>query len=223
VGPAAVDLGTAGQFVILSKAGITNVPPSAITGDVGTSPIALTAITGFSLSLDSSGTFSSSNQVTGKIYAANLAVPTPSELTTAVLDMQAAYVDGAGRPNPDHIEFMTGALGGLTLSPGLYKFSTSVGFSSDCVLSGTANDKWIFQVAGDLTLASAKKLILQGGARPENIVWVIAGYVELGTYSHFEGIIIGSTAAHLRTGASINGRLLVQTAVTLQKSTITQP
>jgi hypothetical protein len=223
IGPDTVNLGKAGNFVILSKAGVTNVPPSVINGDIGVSPISQTAVTGFSLTLDETGTFSTSIQVKGRVYAASSTSPTPSDLTTTILDMQAAYVDAAGRTNPDYIEFNTGILGGLTVKPGLYKFSTSVGFLSDCTLSGTSTDKWIFQISGDLTISNYRKIILTGGAKPENIVWVVAGYVEIGTYAHFKGIILGATAANLRTGSSIDGRLLVQTAVTLQKTTVNTP
>ena len=88
-GPAPVNLGTAGNFAILAKSGISTVPTSAVTGDMGVSPIAATAMTGFSLILDSTGTFSTSSQVTGKAYAADYTSPTPSNLTTAVSNMEA--------------------------------------------------------------------------------------------------------------------------------------
>jgi hypothetical protein len=143
-----VKLGTAGNFAILSKAGVSTVPSSAITGDVGVSPIAQGALTGFSKSLHSTGTFATSSQVTGNMYAADLSIPTPAKLTAAISDMQLAYDDAAGRVDPDHINFNTGALGGTTPAPGLYKFSTGVGFTDDCILTGTADDTWIFQVAG---------------------------------------------------------------------------
>jgi hypothetical protein len=91
----AVNLGTAGDFAILTKTGVTNVPGSKITGDIGVSPIAFTAITGFGLSADSSNQFSTSSEVTGKIYAANYAVPTPAKMTTAIGDMEIAYTDGS--------------------------------------------------------------------------------------------------------------------------------
>lgn len=82
---------------------------------------------------------------------------------------------------------------------------------------------WIFQIAGTLTTASAMKVILTGGALPQNIVWVVAGAVTLGTYSHFEGVLLGATGITMNTGSSINGRLLAQTAVALQMATVTEP
>jgi len=121
-----VFLGTAGPFAILSKSGITNVPLSSIYGNMGVSPIAGTAITGFSMVAHSSNRFSTSNQVVGKIYAANYADPTPTNLTTAIGDMQTAYANAAGRKFPNFTELYGGDLSGRTLRPGLYKWSTGV-------------------------------------------------------------------------------------------------
>jgi len=218
-----VNLGTAGNYVILSKSGISTSPPSTVTGNLGVSPIGATAITGFSLILDSSGAFSTSSQVTGKVYAADYAVPTPDNLTTAVSDMQAAYTDAAGRKLPDHTELGSGNIGGMTLYAGLYKWSTGVTIPTDVTLSGGPNDVWIFQIAGDLTMAGATSVLLSGGAQARNIFWQVAGGVgvDLGTTSQFEGTILTQAAINMLTGASINGRLLAQTAVTLEANIIT--
>jgi len=218
-----VNLGTAGNFVILAKSGISTVPPSAVTGDLGVSPIDSTAITGFSLILDGLGQFSTSSQVTGKIYAANYASPTPVSLTTAIGDMQTAYTDAAGRSLPDFTELGSGQIGGLTLVPGLYKWSTDVLISSDVTLNGGANDVWIFQIAGKITQATGTQIHLTGGAAAANIFWQAFGDVSLGTTAHFEGIILAQTSISLGTGASINGRLLAQTAVTLDANAVAAP
>ncbi len=216
-GLAVVKLGVAGNFVILSKSGITNVYRSAVTGDVGTSPI-----TGAALLL-------TCPEVAGTIYTVDAAGPLPcrvtnaSRLTTAVSDMQTAYTDAAGRPNPKFLNLGAGNIGGKTLTPGLYKWTTAVVIPADITISGGPNDVWIFQVAGNLNMSSAVKVILSGGAQAKNIFWQTSGSVTLGTTSHFEGIILGQTGINLKTGATINGRLLAQTAVTLQKNTVTQP
>jgi hypothetical protein len=224
-GQTPVNLGTAGNYVILAKSGISTVPPSAVTGNLGVSPIDSTAITGFSLILDGSGVFSTSSQVTGKVYAANYASPTPANLTTAVGDMQTAYTDAAGRTLPDHTELGSGNIGGLTLAPGLYKWSTGVTIPTDVTLAGGPSDVWIFQIAGDLTMAGAKSVILSGGAQPRNIFWQIAGGVgvDIGTTSQFEGIIMAEAGINLQTGASITGGLYAQTAVTLDANAVTIP
>lgn len=212
-----INLGTSGNFVILSKSGITDVYPSVVTGDIGTSPI-----TGAAILLTCA-------EVKGTTYTVNAAGPLPcyvinaSRLTTAVGDMQTAYTDAAGRNKPNFLNLGAGNIGGKTLTAGLYKWSTSLIIPTDISISGGPNDIWIFQVAGTLTMSSAVKITLSGGAQAKNIYWQVAGAVTLGTTSHFEGIILGKTGINLQTGASINGRLLAQTAVTLQKSTVTTP
>jgi len=218
-----VNLGTAGNFVILAKSGISTVPPSVVTGDIGVSPIDSTAITGFSLDLTAASPFATSAQVTGKVYAPDYAVPTPANLTTAIGDMETAYTDAAGRTIPDFTELGAGEIGGLTLVPGLYKWGTDVLISSDVTLSGGPNDVWIFQIAGKITQANGTKIHLAGGALAANVFWQAFGNVSLGTTAHFEGIIMAQTSISLGTGASINGRLLAQTAVTLEGNTVTVP
>jgi len=222
---APVDLGSAGTFAILTKTGISTVPASDVTGDMGVSPIDSTAITGFSLTLDATTRFSTSPQVTGKIYAANYSTPTPASLTAAVGDMETAFNDAAGRTLPDFTELGSGNIGGLTLAPGLYKWGTGVTIPANVILNGGPSDVWIFQIAGNLTVASASSVILAGGAQARNIFWQVSGGVgvDLGTTSHVEGIILAQKAVNLRTGASINGRLLSQTAVTLDANRVVAP
>lgn len=217
-----VELGGASLFVILAKAGISTVPGSAITGNMGISPAAATYITGFSLIADATNEFATSSQVTGRVYAADYADPTPAMLTTAVGDMEAALTDAASRP-ADYTEFAAGNIGGLTLAPGVYKWGTGVLIPTDVTLHGSATDVWIFEIAQDLTIASATSVSLTGGAVPENVFWQVSGFVSLGTTSHLEGIVLVQTAATLATGASVHGRLLSQTEVTLDGSTVVKP
>ena len=207
---------------MLSKSGVATVPPSVITGNLGVSPIAATAVTGFALKADATNVFSTSTQVTGKIYAADYAVPSPSNLTTAVLDMQTAFTDAASRA-PKVTELGAGNIGGMTLTPGIYKWSSAVVIPTDVTLKGSSSDVWIFQIAQTLDLANATKIILQGGALAKNIFWQVSGRVDVGTTAHFEGIVLSQTGIAFRTGASVNGRLLAQTAVTLDSTTVVQP
>ncbi len=218
----AVDLGMAGDFAILAKAGISTVPVSAITGDIGVSPVAASAITGFSLSLDASNVFSTSAQVTGKVYSADYAAPTPSNLTTSVHDMETAFTDAAGRA-ADVIELGAGNIGGLTLAPGVYRWSTGLLIPTDVTLTGSATDVWVFQIAQGLTMDSATNVVLSGGALPANVFWQVSGVVALDTTAHLNGIVLSATAITLATGASINGRLLAQTAVSIDGSTVVEP
>lgn len=221
-GPATVVMGTAGTYVILAKSAVSNVPTSAITGDIGLSPAAATFITGFALTLPAGGAYSTSAQVAGRIYAPGYAVPTPAELTTAIGDMQTAYTNAAGRPTPDHTELAAGNLGGLTLPAGLYKWTNTVTIPTNVTLTGGANDTWIFQIAGGLTQASATRVILAGGALAENVFWAVAQVVDIGTTAHFVGQVMSQTAITLHTGATANGRLLAQTAVTLAGNTVVE-
>lgn len=219
-GPAAVNLGSAGNFVILAKTGISTTGATSVMGDMGLSPAAASYITGFALSLPAAGAFSTSALVTGNIYAPGYADPTPANLTTAVLDMQTAYTDAMGRASTV-TELGAGNIGGLTLAPGVYKWGTGVTIPTDVTLSGNANDVWIFQIAQNLDISSATKVVLSGGAKAGNIFWAVAGQTTVGTTSVFNGNILDQTAIVLNTGAVLNGRALAQTAVTLDANAVT--
>ena len=222
-GPAPVVLGTAGNFVILAKSSISTTGTTSITGDLGLSPAATSFITGFSLTMDPSNVFATSSLVTGRIYASDMAPPTPTTMTTAVLDMQNAFTDAAGRTLPDFTELGAGNIDGLTLVPGLYKWGTGVTFANGVTISGGANDVWIFQIAQDLTVGNGAIVTLSGGAQAKNIFWQVSGQVTLGTTSDFKGIILCQTQISMQTGASLLGRALAQTAVTLDANAVTRP
>lgn len=222
-GPDPVILGAAGDYVILAKSEITTTGTTAIVGDLGISPAAQTYMTGFSETLDASNEFATSGLVTGKLYAADMAVPTPANLTTAISNMKTAYTDAAGRSNPDHTELGAGDVSGMTLQPGLYAWGTSLEMTADVTLSGNENDVWIFQVAQNVTVGNGVSITLAGGALPENIFWQVAGQVTLGTTADFKGVILSQTKIVLQTEAVLNGRALAQTAVNLDANAVTQP
>ena len=220
--PAPVDLGSAGSFVILSEAGITDVSPSAIVGNIGTSPI-----TGAAIGVQCT-------EVTGKIYTVDAAGPAceminPTLLTAAIDDMMLAYADAALRAPTHPAELGAGDISGLTLTPGVWTWSSSVVINSDVTLKGGPNDVWILQIAGNLNIASGGdiasgiKVKLVGGAIAANVFWQVAGVTTLGTYSTFNGTILDEVNIALQTGAVLNGRALAQTAVTLEMNAVTQP
>jgi hypothetical protein len=231
-----VDLDTAADFVILAGTGITNVPYSVITGDIGVSPITGLSMTGFTLIIE--GAHATSNQVTGKVYAADYDAPTPSTMTTAVADMKTAYDDAAGRSTPDAARKNLGAgiLGGGAggeatdpLTPGVYTFSTGVYISNNIFFEGTGTaagqgdtDIFIIQTAGNMVMAANKMVVLTNGALAKNIFWQVAGYVQVGAGAHLEGILLAKTAVTFITGSTLNGRILAQTLVALQMATITE-
>ncbi len=234
-GPSAVDLSSAGNFAILSKTGITDTGShtSDITGNIGSSPITAAAMNNVFCT-----------EITGKIYGVDAAYigsgnqscflgnPPAANKTlvdNAILDMLAAYTDVAGRTNPTAIELGAGNIGGMTLAPGIYKWGTDVTISTNVTLSGSASDVWIFQIAGNLNIASAGsvssgiKVLLAGGAKPSNVFWQVGGVsgATLGTYSTFNGSILSAKQIMMQTGSVLNGRALAQTQVTLDASTVT--
>ncbi len=226
-GPLPVDLGTAEDFAVLSKSGISTTGATLITGNIGVNPIDSTAITGFGLSMDSSNTFATSPYVVGNVYAADYTPPTPAKMVTGVGDMETAFTDAAGRALPDGTELYAGNLSGQTFEPGLYKWSTivQVDTASAVTLSGGANDVWIFQISGDLLLASGASVELIGGAQAKNVFWQVSGGsgVTLEAGSQFKGIALAQNAIVLKSGATVDGRLLAQKEVTLIANPITQP
>lgn len=222
-GPAPVSLGIAGDFVALAKTGISTTGTTQIIGDIGVSPEAAISITGFDLIMDSSGTFSTSSLVTGKVYAADYTPPTPDMMTTAVSNMETAYTDAAGRA-ADYTELYAGDLTGQTLTPGTYVWGTGVLISAEGVtIAGAAGDVWIFQIAQNLDLAEGAAVTLSGGALASNIFWQVAGQATMGTTASMKGIVLCQTAIVLNTGATLEGRALAQTAVTLDANIVYTP
>jgi hypothetical protein len=136
--------------------------------------------------------------------------------------MQIAFTDAAGRA-PDVTELGAGNIGGKTLTPGVYEWSTGLLIPTDVTLTGNATDVWIFQIAQNLTVSNGTNIVLSGGAVPQNVFWEVAGSVALGTTVNFEGVILSQTMIALGTGASIHGQLLAQTAVKIESSTVVTP
>ncbi len=221
-GSGPVGLGAAGNFVILAKTAITSVPASIVTGNVGISPNSASSISGFALTMDATNVFATSAQVTGKVYAADYAPPTPANMTAAILNMQTAFTDAAGRA-PGYTELYAGNIGGRTLTAGVYKWGTDLLIPTDVTLSGSATDVWVFQIAQKLTVSNGVKVNLIGGALAKNIFWQVSGAVTLGTTSTFEGVVLGQTAITAQTGAVVHGRLLAQSAVTIDHATVADP
>ncbi len=217
-----VDLGQAINYVILAKSAISATGVTAIVGDVGLSPADATYITGFALNAPPT-TFATSDLVTGKIWAPDYDAPTPDNLTTAVLDMEAAYTDAAGRTLPDYTELGAGNIDGMTLTAGLYKWGTGVNVPNNVTLEGASTDVWIFQIGQDLLLGNGASVTLAGDAQPKNIFWQVAGQATLGTTSSFQGVLLSQTLIEFNTGAMMTGRAYAQTAVTLDATVLTAP
>jgi len=215
-GPGAINFGTAGNFTILAKSGISTTGTTSILGDIGVSPIGASAITGFGLIMATNNQSSHTPIVTGNVYAANYTAPTPAKMTTAISDMQTALTTANGLVTNPIVNLYAGDISGRTLLPGLYKWSTGLLITGAGVtLSGGPNDTWVLQVAQNLTVSNSATITLIGGAQIKNITWVVNGQATLGTYCNFKGNILSQTLISCNTGAKVTGKLLAQTAVTL--------
>ncbi|SEC46060.1 Protein of unknown function [Streptomyces sp. 1222.5] len=200
-----VDLGRADSFAVLAGSATTNTGPSVITGDVGVSPG--TSISGYGPPAVVNGTLHSADTVA----------------QDAQTDLIAAYDDAAGQPSD-------GALppdaGGLTLVPGVYTASSTLGLTGTLTLDaqGNPNAVWVFQIGSGLTTASGSRVSLINGASPCNVFWQIGSSATLGTSTAFVGNILAMTSITATTSATIEGRALARNgAVTLDTNTITRP
>lgn len=217
---ATIDLGSTSNYVVLAGSSISNVPTSAITGNIGLSPAAGSMITGFG-----------STEITGTVYTTDATGPAGSVtdaagLTAAKGDLTIAYNEAAGRTSTD-IVLLAGNIGGLTLTPGLYKSAGSLEISSGDLTfdaKGDANAVFIIQIASSFITTSGRQIILSGGALASNIFWQVGTSATLGTTSVFKGIIMADQSISVNTGAAIEGRLLARiAAVTLNSNTVVTP
>jgi hypothetical protein len=202
----AVPLGSADNFAVLAGSGVTNTGPTVINGDLGLSPG--TSVGGFPPGI-LNGTLHINDQ------AAN----------QSKLDIVAAYDNAKNRTSTDMVT-LSGNIGGLTLTPGLYKSTSSLGISSGDLTfdaMGNANAVFVIQIASSFTMTSGRKVILAGGAQASNIFWQVGSSATLGTTSVFKGTIIVLQSISFNTGASLEGHALSRNgAVTMAANTITR-
>jgi hypothetical protein len=201
-------LGSAGNFAVLAGTTVTNTASfTVVNGDLGVWPG--TAVTGFGPGI-----------VNGTIHAGDAVAQ------QAQADLTVAYNDLAGRVAPAPIT-VAGNIGGQTLSPGLYKSTSSLAISSgDLTLDagGDADAVFIFQIASTLTTTVGRQIILAGGANPANIYWQVGTSATLGTDSVFMGSILANVSITVTTGATVTGSLLARSgAVTLDDNTVSLP
>ena len=224
-GPATVVLGAASTYEILSKTAITTTGVTSITGDIGISPAAASALTGFAPVIDGSGTFSTSALISGRIYASDYTAPTPTNVGNAISAMEAAYTDAFGRTpgtGASNLNVGSGTLNGQNFVPGTYTWGSNVDITGNITFTGTASDIWIIQISGTLSLEANKQIILAGGALPQNIFWQVAGTTTVYPSAYFSGVILagpGASTIHFESSSVLNGQALGQTDVTLIGST----
>ena len=203
---APIALGSAANYVVLAGSTVTSTGMTKVTGDLGVSPG--TAVTGFPPGI-----------VVGTQHNGDPAA------AQAIADLTTAYNSAAGRTLcPVSV---SGNLGGQTLTPGLYKSTSSLAISSgDLTLDakGNGNAVFIFQMASTLTTTSGRKIILTNGAKAANIYWQVGSSATLGTTSTFYGTIMADQAITLDTGATLQGRALARiAAVNLDSNTMVKP
>jgi type VI secretion system secreted protein VgrG len=202
---AAPSLGRAKSFAVLGGSTVTNTGSTRITGDVGLSSPGV-SVTGFP-----PGTIASGKQHVGD-PAAN----------AAQRDAQRAYGDLAGRVCNTPL---TGQdLGGKTLSPGVYCFTSSAQLTGQLVLDarGKRDAIWVFQIASTLTTAPNSAVVM-GGGQAGNVFWQVGSGATLGTGTAFTGNVLAYSSITLNTGASLSGRAWARAGVTMDSNIIHAP
>jgi len=201
---ASISMAGVSNFAIIAGSAITNTGATSITGDMGLSPGT------------SCGGFPPGKLVGSLQVNTNLS-------TQGKLDLTAAFNEAKARTSTD-IVTLSGNIGGLTLSPGLYKSTSSLAISSGDVTfdaKGNSNAVFIIQIASSLTTTSGRKVFLKGGATASNIYWQVGSSATFGTTSVMKGTVMVMQSITMNTGASINGRLLAQIGgVTMAGNTI---
>jgi hypothetical protein len=224
IGPGIIDLGNSGDFAILAKTGISTTGNTLVTGHIGVSPIDQTAITGFSETMDASGTFSTSIYVVGRIFASDYLDPTPTYVSNAVSDQETAFVTAMGLTTDVIVDLGAGDISGMTLAPALYKWGTGLLITNEGVtLAGGPNDTWVFQISDDFTIQNDAIITLTGGAQAKNVFWITSTQALIGSNVQFRGNILAQTLISITNGTTVVGRLLSQSGVTLDASTVSKP
>ena len=244
-GTGCVNLGTSANYAILAKTGVSTVPSSVVTGNVGLSPAARSFLTGWALIAEPTDTSFGSAQVVapGRLFAAdNVGGTTSVDLTTAVGDMQTAYTAANGMaksggalpaggptecPGSTGPGAAAGAFGGMTITPGVYTCTVTIGIATGTNVTLSGAGVYVFRTSQGINQASGTQVLLTNGAVAQNVFWVPAMAVSIvgtaGTATKMAGVILAKTNIAVGTNATVNGRLLAQTAVSLDQATVTQP
>jgi len=216
VSQSGVDFGFAKNYSIIAETTITADTPANtfITGNIGLNPAAGSFITGITCTNVNGVIYSSGGYTSGNTTCA---LTDPLTVLAARSAMETAYGDARGRTLPDATGLGAGEIGGMTLVPGLYKWSTPLGISTDLTLDclGNTNAVFIFQMSS--TLTTAGKVILAGGCQAKNIYWQTDTAATLAG-SNFSGNILAGTAITIGAGVTLNGRAFAQSAVTITGS-----
>jgi Ice-binding-like len=204
----AVNLASASPFVVLGASTVTNTGPSVLNGDLGLAPG--TSLVGFGPPAVVNGTTHDADGDAG----------------TAQNDLTTAYNAAAGQPIPLGNDLTGQDLGGLTLTPGAYMFSSSAQLTGRLTLNalGNANAQFVFEIGSTLTTASASSVWMINGASPCTVYWQIGSSATLGTTTAFQGNLLAHTSITINDGATVQGRALASSgAVTLDNNKLDAP
>ena len=212
-----IDLGILDSFAVMAYTSISSSPTSNIVGKVGLKPGTRTFIN-----------LNSTTEVKGgptEIYAGDDIGDSADYLNFARANLISAYKEAASREaDKDKIEAYAGNPGDKILPPGIYKWSNGVSITSDITLEGNSTDVYIFQIEGDMDIASNVRVVLSGGVRAKNIYWQVSGKTTLGAYCVIQGNIMTQISLEMKNLAHLNGRALVKNGkLIMTQSTINKP
>lgn len=219
-----IDLGKAGQFVILAKKTINNESESRITGRTGegsATDVTKSEKTKEEMAFADSVRKSTSDEV--MIWQSNQSDTASTDVSEAIKDMMSAHSDALLQSGNDATSQMNESLHTAELTSGIREWSDSLNIESDVTLSGSADDVWVFKIGNNLNVNENTVFTLTDGARADNIFWIVEGEVTIGKDANFEGIILSMNDITLEKGAKLNGRMFSQTSITLDDNTITEP
>ena len=204
----AQSLGTAENFAVLGASTVTNTGASLISGSVGVSPGS--EITGFPPGIITNGA----------LHAAD------GPATAAHADFAIAYTAFAGLPSSPANNLSGADLGGLTLTPGVYKYNIAATSNGRLTFDaqGDPNARFVVQIGTTLITSGSSSVGLINGAQARNVYFQVGTSATLGSGSSFTGNILAYSAITAVGGTTVNGRLLALTeAVTMDTNGITSP
>ncbi len=214
-----IDLGKAGQFVILAKTNINNESESLISGLTGEGSLAEKT------KKEQDFIDSTKQRTSGQVivWRSDKSDTTSLDVSEAIDDMMSAYNNASNHNGDDVTSHMNESFRDTVLTSGIHEWSDALNIESDVTLSGSEDDVWIFKVGDNLTVYENTVFTLTSGAQADNVFWYVEGEVTIGKSAQFEGIILSKNDITLEKGAKLNGRMFSQSSITLDENTVTEP
>lgn len=229
-----IDLGTAGEYVVLAKDDINHKSESRITGRTGEGSKAeesdeMRSDRSDRMEKDRAYADSVRQQTSDDVLVLesnesqrDTTAPEP-DLSQALEDMMSAFDDASMQSAEESKIYDDENFQTAELTPGVHEWNNSVDIESDVTLSGGEDDVWLIKVTDNLTVNENTMFTLSSDVRSENVFWYVEGEVSIGENAHFEGIILSMEDITLEKGATLNGRMYSQSSITLDDNTISEP